>query len=55
MHILQQPRILSEDQNVQHPLNNYADENRQEDHDYDINMIGGLAEDTCLTLGEYKG
>ena len=55
--ILQQPRKPSEDQNVQHPLNNYADENRQveEDDDDDINMIGGSAKDTCLTLGEYEG
>ena len=38
-------------------MNNYADENRQieEDDDDDINMIGGSAEDTCLTIGEYEG
>ena len=38
-------------------MNNYAEDNRQieEDDDDDINMIGGSTEDTCLTIGEYKG
>ena len=55
--ILQRPRKPIEDQNVHHPLNNYADENRQieEDDDDNIKMIVGSAEDTCLTIGEYEG
>ena len=54
--ILQRPRKNPEDQNVQHPLNNFVDENQHEEEDEgdDINMIGGPAEDTCLTLSEYE-
>ena len=54
--ILQHPRKNPEDQNVQHPLNNFVDENQHEEGDEgdDINMMGGLAEDTCLTLSEYE-
>ena len=51
--ILQCPRKNPEDQNVQHPLNNFVDENQHEQGD-DINMMGGLVEDTCLTLSEYE-
>ena len=55
--ILQRPKKPTEDQNVHHPLNNYAKDDRQieEDDDDAINMVGGLAEDTCLTIGEYEG
>ena len=50
--ILQHPRKNPEDQNVQHPLNNFVDENQHEEEDEgdDINMIRGPAKDTCLTL-----
>ena len=55
--ILQRPKKPTEDQNVHHPLNNYAKDDRQieEDDDDGINMVGGSAEDSCLTIGEYEG
>ena len=54
--ILQRPRKNPKDQNVQHPLNNFVDENQHEEEDEgdDNNMIGEPAEDACLTLSEYE-
>lgn len=54
--IMQRPKRNPDDQNVQPPLNNFADENHQgdeENHD-DINLIEGPSEDTFLSLSEYE-
>ena len=54
--ILQCPKRNVDDQNVQPPLNNFVEEEKQgnEEENEEINHVGETSQSTCLTLQEYE-